>query len=65
MLHYSHPPTPVQAGKYLRLHIGREASAEASVQITAVAPKPVFYTIVTDKDTHFTEALTTGNKEDE
>ncbi|GAI66830.1 unnamed protein product [marine sediment metagenome] len=57
--------TPVQAGKYLRLHIGREASAEASVQITAVAPKPVFYTIVTDKDTHFTEALTTGNKEDE
>ncbi|GAJ24935.1 unnamed protein product, partial [marine sediment metagenome] len=41
------------------------ASAEAGVQITAVAPKPVFYTIVTAKDTHFTEALTTGNKEDE
>ncbi len=56
--------TPAQSGKYLRLHIGREASAEAGVQITAVAPKPIFYTIVTDKDTHFVGALTTGNKED-
>ncbi len=57
--------TPAQAGIYLRLHIGREASAEAGVQITAAAPKPVFYTIKSDKGTHFTEALTTGNKEDE
>lgn len=57
--------TTAQAGKYLRLHIGREAGAEASVQITAVAPKPVFYTIKSDKDDNFTAALTTGNKEDE
>jgi len=57
--------TTAQSSRYLRLHIGREAGADASVQITAVAPKPVFYTIVTDKDTHFTGALATGNKEDE
>lgn len=57
--------TTAQAGKYLRLHIGREAGAEAAVQITATAPKRVFYEILSDKDTNFTSALTTGNKEDE
>lgn len=58
-----------QAGKYLRVFVGREAaagtSAEASVQITAAAPKVVFDTIVSDKDVHFTLGLLTGIKEDE
>ena len=57
--------TPVQLSKYLRLHIGREASAEAGVQITAAAPKSVFYTLRSDKDNHFTGALATNAKEDE
>ncbi|GAI56973.1 unnamed protein product, partial [marine sediment metagenome] len=56
--------TTAQSGKYLRLHIGREAGAEAAVQITAIAAKPAFYTLKSDKDDHFTGALTTGNKED-
>jgi hypothetical protein len=54
-----------QSGKYLRIHIGREAGAEASVQITAAAPKVVFYDIASDKDTHFTGALNQYAKEDE
>ncbi|GAJ04492.1 unnamed protein product, partial [marine sediment metagenome] len=57
--------TTAQAGRYLRLHIGRAASAEASVQITAVAPTPAFYTIISDKDGHFTDAILTNAKEDE
>lgn len=57
--------TPAQAGKYLRLHIGREASAEASVQITALAPTPAFSIIRSDKDVHFTGAIVTNAKEDE
>lgn len=57
--------TTAQSGKYLRLHIGREAGAEAAFQITAIAAKPAFYTLKSDKDDHFTGALTTGNKEDE
>ena len=57
--------TTLQAGKYLRLHIGREAGAEAAVQITATAPHPAFYTLKSDKDTHFAGALATGVKEDE
>jgi len=54
-----------QSGKYLRVFVGREAGAQAQVQITATAPKRVFYTIETDKDSHFTASLATGNKEDE
>jgi|GEM_PF-3547506 len=54
-----------QSGKYLRIHIGREAGAEAAVQITAAAPKVVFYDIASDKDTHFTGALNQYAKEDE
>lgn len=57
--------TTVQVGKYLRLHIGREAGAEAAVEITAAAPKMVFYTITTDKDAHFTGSLAQYAKEDE
>lgn len=57
--------TPAQSGKYLRLHIGREASAEASVQITATAPKQAFYTIISDKDDHFSEEIAQNAKEDE
>ncbi|GAI19843.1 unnamed protein product, partial [marine sediment metagenome] len=57
--------TTAQAGRYLRLHIGREASAEASVQITATAPTPAFYTVRSDKDVHFTGAIVTNAKEDE
>lgn len=57
--------TTAQSGKYLRLHIGREASAEASVQITAMAPKSVFYVIESDKDDHFTGSLAQYYKEDE
>lgn len=54
-----------QIGKYLRLHIGREAGAEAAVEITSIAPKEVFYTIRSDKDTHFAGALGQYEKEDE
>jgi hypothetical protein len=54
-----------QSGKYLRIHIGREAGAEAAVQITAAAPKVVFYDIASDKDTHFSGALNQYTKEDE
>ena len=54
-----------QVGKYLRVHIGREAGASASVQITAEAPRDVFQILETDKDTHFTGALTQYAKEDE
>lgn len=57
--------TTAQAGKYLRLHIGRDAGADASVQITATAAKPVFYSINSDKDYHFTGALAQYAKEDE
>lgn len=57
--------TTAQPGRYLRLHIGREASAEASVQITAIAPKQVFYAVRSDKDDHFTGALAQNAKEDE
>ena len=57
--------TAAQPGRYLRLHIGREASAEASVQITAAAPKTVFYTVSSDKDQHFTGVIIQNAKEDE
>ena len=54
-----------QASKYLRVHIGREAGAAAAVEITAAAPKQIFYTIVSDKDTHFTSSIAQNAKEDE
>jgi len=54
-----------QVGKYLRIHVGREAGAAASVAITAEAPRDVFQLMETDKDTHFTEALAQYAKEDE
>jgi len=54
-----------QSGKYLRVFVGREAGAQAQVQITAAAPKQVFYIAESDKDTHFTGALTQYAKEDE
>lgn len=57
--------TPVQARKYIRLHVSREGGSETTVSITATAPAPAFYTLRSDKDSHFTGALTTGNKEDE
>lgn len=52
-------------GKYLRIHIGREAGAAAHVDITAAAPKVIFYDLASDKDNNFTLALLTGFKEDE
>lgn len=57
--------TTSQPSKYLRLHIGRAASAEASVQITASAAKSVFYTVESDKDVNFTGAIAQYAKEDE
>jgi len=57
--------TTAQAGKYLRLHIGRGAMAEALVQVTATAPKQAFQTIRSDKDSHFTGGLAQNAKEDE
>ena len=57
--------TTSQPGKYLRLHIGRAASAEASVQITASAARSVFYTVKSDKDVNFTGAIIQNAKEDE
>jgi len=57
--------TTSQSGKYLRLHIGRAASADASVQITASAPKAVFDTVTSDKDVNFTGAIAQNAKEDE
>lgn len=39
-----------QTGKYLRVHIGREAGAAAQVQITAEAAREVFQILESDKD---------------
>jgi len=57
--------TTAQAGKYLRIHIGREAGAEAAVQITATAARGVFYSIRSDKDSNFSGSLAQYAKEDE
>lgn len=70
---YSYPATferfylawTAQAGRYLRVHIGREAGAAAAVEITASTPKRFFYRISSDKDSHFTGALAQYAKEDE
>lgn len=54
-----------QPGRYLRIHVGRDAGAEAGVELTASYPKPVFYTAFSDKDTHFTDLIIPNAKEDE
>lgn len=56
---------PAQIGKTLDLMIGREASAEAFTAEVSVTMLQKFYTLSSDKDSHFTEAIVQGAKEDE
>lgn len=57
--------TTAQAGKKLRLFIGREAAAETQPGTTTITTVQGFVVIETDKDTHFTGALAQYAKEDE
>jgi len=57
--------TTAQSGKILYLFVGRAAGAETSPELTTSAGREVFYTIRSDKDTHFTGALGQYAKEDE
>lgn len=54
-----------QSGKTLDLMIGREASASATTTEVTVSSKQSFYTVSSDKDTHFTGAIAQYAKEDE
>lgn len=61
--------TSAQAGKTLWMFIGRAAGAQTPTQvnteITTAAGRETFYTIRSDKDSHFTGALGQYAKEDE
>ena len=54
-----------QAGKTLDLMIGREASAQAQTTEVTVSTAQKFYSLRSDKDTHFTGAIAQNAKEDE
>lgn len=54
-----------QAGKTLDLMIGREASAQALTAEVSTSISQYFYTLRSDKDTHFTGAIAQNAKEDE
>jgi hypothetical protein len=54
-----------QSGKVLYLFIGREAATTAETATLTVSTQERFYTIKSDKDTHFTGALAQYAKEDE
>lgn len=54
-----------QPGRTLDLMIGREASAEAVTTEVTVSSTQYFYTLRSDKDSHFTGAIAQNAKEDE
>lgn len=54
-----------QAGKTLKLFVGREAATEAQTATSVVTTAQRFYLLETDKDSHFTGALAQYAKEDE
>lgn len=54
-----------QSGKTLDLMIGREASAQAMTAEVSVSMTQYFYTLRSDKDSHFTGGINQNAKEDE
>jgi len=56
---------PAKAGKTLDIMVGREASAEAQTTEVTVSSEQKFYSLRSDKDTHFYGAIAQNAKEDE
>ena len=56
---------PAQAGKTLDIMVGREAATTAQSTEVSVTSSQYFYTLISDKDSHFAGALAQFVKEDE